>query len=275
MGDTLFADTELARRLETLCAAEMRVFAETSAVLDPQAGATWCSIAGGLAAFIGPGSPVNQAFALGFDGAVSAEDVTELDGFYRSRSTRAVVGVCPLAHPSLVKELGRAGFRPDGFENVLVGGVEGLDLAAPATDVEVREVVTEEDRELWALVAATGFSAPLPPLEQQLRLAHVVVSRPGARLFLASVGGKVAGTGELSTREGVAWLSADTTLPQFRRRGVQRAMQVRRIAIGAEEGCLLVVSEAMPGSASQRNMERLGLRVAYTRVDFVGRAHRR
>ena len=41
----------------------------------------------------------------------------------------------------------------------------------------------------------------------------------------------------------------------------------------ARAGCDLAVTESAPGSASQRNMERLGFRIAYTRVDLVAPWH--
>jgi hypothetical protein len=34
-----------------------------------------------------------------------------------------------------------------------------------------------------------------------------------------------------------------------------------------DAGCALAVTESVPGSPSQRNMERVGFQVAYTRVD--------
>ena len=88
-------------------------------------------------------------------------------------------------------------------------------------------------------------------------------------LLLARLDGEPAGTGELVIEDRVGWLSADTTLPPYRRRGVQRALQIERLQRAAEAGCEFAVTEARPGSDSQRNMERLGFRIAYTRVDMV------
>jgi GNAT superfamily N-acetyltransferase len=270
-GLLTLADTQLAARLETLCAEEMRRFAETAALMDPGAGATVLSVAGGVAAYVGADSPVNQAFGLGFAGPVGPEQIAQLEEFYLSRAARPLIGVCPLAHPSLLASLSARGWVADAFENVFVRRLRSEDASAgaPLQGVDVREVRSEEERELWVLVAAAGFSAPLPPLEDQLVLGHIVVRRPGSRLFLAYVDGKPAGTGELYVADGIAWLSADATLPQFRRRGVQRWLQLHRLALGAENACEMAVTEAVPGGPSQRNMERLGFRVAYTRLDLV------
>jgi len=134
------------------------------------------------------------------------------------------------------------------------------------------EVIVADDDELksvWADVASIAFSAPLEPPAAQRTLARIVAARPDTCLLLALVNGCPAGTGELYISDGVAWLSADATLPQHRRKGVQRALQAKRLQLGADAGCQFAVSEALPGSSSQRNMERAGFRVAYTRVDLM------
>lgn len=266
----LHADTALAARLEALCATEMRRFAETARALDSGSDADWCEIAGGIAAFVGVGSPVNMAFGLGMGVPVTGDDVARLERFYLDRGSRPLTGVCPLSHPSFADALAARGWVLDGFEHVLIRRIEaGETFALSAGDIEIRVAESAEDRGLWALVAATGFSSPLPPLEAQLALGRIVVARPGTKLLLAWIDGKAAGTGELFVEDGVAWLSGDTTLPQFRGRGVQQALQRHRLALGAAAGCSLAATEASPGSGSQRNMERAGFRVAYTRADMA------
>jgi GNAT superfamily N-acetyltransferase len=247
-------------------------FAETTAALDSTAGAAWIGVGGGVAAFVGVGSPLNQAFGLGLSGPVTPDDLAVLERFYHDRGVQPLVGVCPLAHPSLLELLSARGWYADAFENVLVRPLraeEELVLDLPP-GLQIREVITDADRAVWALAAAAGFSAPLPPSVEQVALGEIAARRPGARLFLGYLEGDVVATAEIDTADGVAWLSADTTMPAYRRRGIQQALQRFRLALGRSAGCELAVSEASPGSGSQRNMERLGFRVAYTRVDFAG-----
>ena len=266
----LHPDAALARRLEAISAAELEDFVSAARGADRESAAESVRIAGGTAAFVEPGSLVNQVVGMGLSGPVTDGDIHAVEGFYRSRGAQGAVCVCPLAHPSLTAALALRGWVPDGFEHVLIRRVSDADRAAHQGDgILVREAVGDEERDAWALAAATGFSDPLPPQAQQLALAQIVVSRPGARLYLAFVDGRIAGTGEMHMSDEVAWLSGDTTLAQYRRRGVQSALQQARLADAARAGCELAVSEAAPGSGSQRNMERLGFRVAYTRIDVV------
>jgi len=85
---------------------------------------------------------------------------------------------------------------------------------------------------------------------------------------VAAVNGAVAGGGTIILRDGIAGLFGASTLPGYRKRGVQAALLESRIARAAECGCDLVVCLAQPGSTSQRNVMRRGFSVLYTRVKF-------
>lgn len=282
----LFADAALARRIEGQFADEMRRFVEAARAGD-YPDAALLEIGGGVAVYLWPGCPVNQAVGLGLSGKVSAEEIAQIESFYHERGQRPFAVLAPHAHHSALARMAQRGWHLDGSENVLVREFgetlpvdaadclarEGGDEPSEAVGgrcIEVAEVTDTEGRAVWSHVAATAFSAPLDPLPQQLELARLVTTRPGARLFLALVDGRPAGTGELFIDDGVAWLSADSTLPQMRRRGVQAALQRARLSMGQRAGCELAVSESAPGSGSQRNMERLGFRVAYTRAEMLG-----
>jgi GNAT superfamily N-acetyltransferase len=164
--------------------------------------------------------------------------------------------------------LSERGWTVGAFENVLTRAIAASDeFDPPAADVEVREARGAADLDGWALLAARGFSAPDDPTPADVRLATAATRREGARFLYAVVDGRPAGTGQFETEGELGWLSADTTLPQFRRRGVQSSLQRVRLEMVRDAGCSLAVTESVPGSASQRNMKRLGFQVAYTRVD--------
>jgi GNAT superfamily N-acetyltransferase len=71
--------------------------------------------------------------------------------------------------------------------------------------------------------------------------------------------------GTLCIHEGVALLGGAATVPEMRRRGLQTALIAARMQYAFEHGCDLLMMVAEPGSNSQRNAERNGFRVAYTR----------
>jgi GNAT superfamily N-acetyltransferase len=60
-----------------------------------------------------------------------------------------------------------------------------------------------------------------------------------------------------------------STRHEFRRRGVQAALISARLEAGRAAGCDLAMSVTQPSSGSQRNLERQGFRVVYTRTKFT------
>lgn len=267
----IYADTATARLLEGLCAEENVRFVESARGLYPDSGAEALLVGGGAAIYVGPDSPVNQASGLGLQAPVDEDIIDSVERFFVQRGSQPRLNLCPLAHPTLAQATARRGWVVDAFENVL-----GRDLAegmpvpnAELEGIEIRRVETDDERELWAGVVANGFAAPRDPTAAEIRLGRIVAMRGPTVLLLAFAEGRPAGTAELFVGHGVGWLSADTTLPEFRRRGIQAALVGERLRIAVEAGCTIAVSEALPGSPSQRNMERAGFRVLYTRTDVV------
>jgi GNAT superfamily N-acetyltransferase len=83
--------------------------------------------------------------------------------------------------------------------------------------------------------------------------------------MIAGAGGMLAPEHRMAAFFGAA------TLPEYRGRGLQTAFMQERLRIAQQAGCDLAVTLTMPGTTSQRNVERAGFRVAYTKV-VVGKA---
>ena len=266
----IHADRELARRIEALAADAQRTFAQTARRLFPDLGAEWIEIGSAVATVLEPDSPVNGTFGLGMSESLTEGDADRLAIFFLERGLRPAASVSPFADPSVVRVLTARGWSVGALENVLAREVQRADRFAEAPrGIRIRLAETPAERDLWATLVAQGFAAPDAPLPAELRVGRAAVEAPSGYFLLAYADGEPAGTGELHTDGGVGWLSADTTLPRFRRRGVQGALQQARLAIARDDGCDIAIAESMPGSASQRNMERLGFRVVYTRAELL------
>ena len=63
--------------------------------------------------------------------------------------------------------------------------------------------------------------------------------------------------------------SGSATIPELRRRGLQSALLKERMRYAFEHGCDLAMMVALAGSDSQRNAERQGFRIAYTRIKWA------
>lgn len=248
-----FSDESLARRLESVGNRFMLEWlVGTGARLERF---------GGAVAAIDPSRPeldfVNRVYGLWPE---DADRVGEVVAFYRQHDVRAWFELAPSARfESLASALTHAGAAQTGFHAMLHGtATTGLQ-----TDVEIQRGV---DPELFAEVILRGHGVP----EGARVRDHASVVRwaeiDGWRLYLARVGGTPAGAALLTLEDDLGYLANASTLPEFRRRGVQTALIAARIADAADAGCDAVSSQAEFGSASQRNLERAGLRVAYTKA---------
>ena len=55
------------------------------------------------------------------------------------------------------------------------------------------------------------------------------------------------------------------TLPAYRRRGVQSALLLRRLAEASDNHCTVAIVTTQPGSKSQENVQRQGFELLYSR----------
>ena len=70
-------------------------------------------------------------------------------------------------------------------------------------------------------------------------------------------------------RDGLAILFADSTIEPYRRHGLHRELIAARLNEALARGCDLATASTSPGSTSQRNYERMGFQVVYTKVTLV------
>ncbi len=259
-----FVDLNLARRLEM---AETMLPDRVKALQRSLPEATSAVIAGGTAVFGSRAYPANHIVGMGLYGPVSSDDIDRVEEFYRSRGVPCEIVVAPLADASLREILAPRGYRITEFNSVLIRRLERGDLIEPSQGITI-EGVTPATERLWDRVIAGGF-AEFGPLPEDLFAAFA--SLPDGLSFLARVDGTPAGgaAGAIMRKAGIAALFGASTLPEFRGKGVQTALINRRLWEAAQQGCEYAVVSTLPGSGSQRNMERRGFRVAYTKVVMV------
>jgi len=261
----------LAERIERSVVRDLARYAEACRRLDPGLPVARGSFAGGLALYVAPGSPVNMIFGAGFDGPVTGADVEAVERFYTERGTLAAISLSPLADASLAATLGLRGWVLTDFENVLVHELSALEPPLPEAPpgVTISAAETPEQRFAWGRLSASAFEAPETPSAEVVRLGEAMAARDDSMLLTGLVDGEEAGTGALWIDDGMGWLLGDATLPRLRGHGVQSALLAERTRIAAAAGCEFAVTEARPGGTSQRNMERIGFRVVYTRVELI------
>jgi GNAT superfamily N-acetyltransferase len=253
--------TELVRRLER---AEAEVSLRTAEVCRARGADMRVRRAlGGWAIDFGPGSPLSQVLFAGMDGPVDEGEFAEVEQAFFARDVAATISLCPYADPSLVRILGRRGYRISHFEHTMLRELSADALEPPAPNVRL---AAKAD---WAsctdVVCGAFFPGGDAP-DSVRSLFELLYDAEGAAVFLATRGGAVAACGGITHAGDVAVLSGDGTLEAFRGLGLQNALIRTRCAYARELGCELAMSSTVPGSSSQRNYERQGFRVAYTKA---------
>jgi GNAT superfamily N-acetyltransferase len=252
---------------------EERRQAQMLAALAPQV----LPFAGGVMAFHELGSWQNQAAGVGLAGPVDAAEIEALIEFYQSRGVEPRLELSPFADETLIAGLGERGFVIREFEQVLARELhdgEELERLLPhgrPPGLELR-ALDQSDAAMVrraAEVALRGFfpGDELPPamFEACVRFN----SMPTTLTYLAWFDGELAAAGSLGLGEGVASLMGVSTEPRFRRRGIQQALIVERLAAARARGCMLATIGSRPGIPTERNAMRLGFSVAYTKVILV------
>lgn len=268
-------DHALARRLERAEARSNAEFCTSHGLVDPGLGAAWIEVAGAYAMFDGIDSPCTQTFGLGLFDTVGHDELERLERFFDLRRVSTDHEVCPLAQPELLGLLAERGYRAIEQSNVLFRPIDAdVTVAGRRADAPPVRAIVPGEEEVWADVCARGWSDVAPTLGDYLRgLGPIHARSEHMHLFLAEHGEPSApsapsAAGALSLFDDVALLAGACTVPEARRQGAQLALLETRLRYAAERGATLAMVVTAPGSGSQRNAERQGFRVAYTRTKW-------
>jgi GNAT superfamily N-acetyltransferase len=277
----LFCDTELARRIERAEAKLMTAASAAAAQRTSAASGFAIPIAGGMATFAAPGSPFNKVVGLGFGGVPSAAALDEIERAFATHGIVVQIELAHLADPAIGTLLTERGYRLTSFENVLGRPVGAEPESVTPVGIEVR-ASGEDELEPWLDVVAKGVAHPdVEGVRSHERFSRIDVERAerafvaaGVKRYVALRNGVFAGGASMRVAERVAQLTGAATAPAHRRRGVQGALLVARLQHAAMAGCDIAVVTAQPASPSQRNVQRRGFDLLYTRAVLAKPPHR-
>ena len=261
-------DLTLARRLEDLDTHSNVVYAQTKANIFPASGSIAVAAGDGYIVYTGPQSPINRVHGLGMHKPVAAATLDAAEEFYRQRNLATTVDLCPLADGSLLAELRARRYAVLLFKHVWVRSLERLEELPAANPAIHVAVVRPEERLLWAEVVASSFGGGKTE-RSALEIPLPTSFKPDTTCFLARIGDEPAGGGALAMHAGAGVCFSTSVRPMLRRMGVQTALLHARLVYARDHGCELMMVQTTPGSASQRNVERFGFRIAYTKATMT------
>ncbi len=263
----VFSDLDLSRRLERAEGRACLEYAKARSCLHPNSGASWIECAGAYAVFDGVDSPVTQSFGLGLFEPLSPESLDRIERFFLDRGATVVHEVSPLAGVATLDLLCARGYRPIELSSVMHRAVD-QPAAEDDRAVTVR-VAASEEAALWTDISARGWAHQNPELLGFLQeFGAIAFAREHSVQFIAELDGQPGAAGSLSLHEGVALFGGAATIPELRRCGLQAALLEARMRYAFEHGYPLAMMVTEAGSQSQRNAERIGFRIAYTRTKW-------
>jgi GNAT superfamily N-acetyltransferase len=260
---------ELAQRLELAEAADAAACAEAACGVDEERCAAVTSAGGGFLTFCGPASPLTHAVGVGMLGPVTVEELDQIEDFFVSRDAPVTIDVTPHTHASVREMLNERGYRVSDFSNVLVREVRSDETPPEWPSRATIRTAAAAESDLYARTVVSGFLSRKDLNEEELIVGKILFGMPHAKPLLAEIDGEIAGGCGLSIRNNLTSCFGDSTLPVFRGRGVHTAMICARIAEAIAAGCDLMTAGTQPGSQSQRNYQRLGFTVAYSKLTMV------
>lgn len=267
----IFSDRELSQKLERAEARSNADFVETRARLDPASGAEWIDVGGTYAMFDGVESPLTQTFGLGLFEEVGDAGMERLEAFFIERGAPVFHEVSPMADPSLIVLLNKRGYRPIELTSVMYRSLE-KSLTGEEGDLNSRittRIIEPDEVDLWARTSADGWATEHESLADfMFSFGRIGAQCAGAFPYLAELDGKAISTGTLFIHGDIAMLAGASTIPEGRRNGAQTALLDARLDHAAKSGCTLAIMGASPGSQSQRNAQKNGFNIAYTRTKW-------
>jgi hypothetical protein len=167
--------------------------------------------------------------------------------------------VPPRSNELLLKTLAERGLFQSGFRSVLYGTPMS---SQPTPDPKIR--VTEEgsSKLFLDLAVGTGFIG----VDQEIWREYARAQFSESRCYIAFVNGEPAAHAVMQISNRTATFGFGATLERYRGHGCQLALLRARLADASKAGCDLAIVQASPGSTSQRNIERVGMRVAFTKA---------
>lgn len=266
----LFSDVKLSQKLERAEALANVNFIESRAKFSPEINAAWIDVKGTYALFDGVDSPATQTFGLGLFHEINHAHLDQIEGFFKQRNASVFHEVSPLADPSLLLFLSSRGYHPVELTSVMYKALDAnVESEEKVNRAITTRVINHDEADLWAKVASEGWATEMPDGGKMILEFSKVSARCAEALpYLAELEGKAIATGMLFICGDVALLAGASTIPDGRNQGAQNALLDARLRHAAKLGCNLAAMAASPGSQSQKNAQKNGFSIAYTRTKW-------
>jgi len=272
----LLTTLEMTQRLEEADVIHLTRQVEACSQMFPDQEIVTKPVGHGIAAVTLPsfGRKLNHIAGFGMAGPVSNEEFSVVENLHSKMGIKTEIDLCPFVDASALQILASRGYAVNSWINSYVRIIaEGDVYDGEYSGIKISRM-TPERLDEFSTISLAGFRDNGRPEFLLETLAHIAASRADTLLYIATVDGTFAGSAGLAlieTSKGrVAHLYIDSTLPEYRGRGIQAALIRARLSDAWRAGFDLASAGTRPANVSSRNIERAGFSLAYTKTTFVG-----
>lgn len=270
-----FVDRAFSQKLERTEAEANASSVMARKKLFPRSGSEWKDFQGTYAMYDGVESPLTQTFGLGLFEDDCEKSLKQIESFFQQHGAPIVHEVSPLADADLINLLHIRGYRPIEYSSVLYRDLSDHKYETVSTDLDITvRQMYEGEEGVWAQTSALGWSQGAGQDETGLResmyqFAKIIACSQGVRTFLAEIDGEPIATAALYVFGNMALIAGDSTIFDGRNRGAQNVLLKARLNVARACGCDTIMMTTVPGTQSQKNAEKNGFRLAYTRTKWL------
>jgi len=236
--------------------------------MTPEMNADALKVTGGWATFDGIGAFNTQIVGWGSSADVSDSEIEKVLEFYEGKPGNVKIELSMLSDSTLVSRLEDRGYRVRGW--VVTAGKELREQVNPKESEDPFEfrLIEEKEENVWAETMIRGFeNNEYGEIDKDVLKLSRVTSRCESHLpFIALENGRPVGAALLSVEGDLAYLVGASTIPSYRRRGIQTGLQKARIALAIQMGAKTLLFNGFPGTESLHNAYRQGMTSLYTSV---------
>ncbi len=206
-----------------------------------------------------------RALRFGINGPVEVRVIEEVERLFHEYDVPVKFIVNPCTNTNFTKTLGNRGYGISNWMNVMVRPLNiPLPDRIPVHDFLI-ETVTPASKGQFGVTMAAGFASLGIPYLNETSMHDIIPAMENSFCYLAKQGNLHVGAASMIILENWAYLFTASTLPEFRKHGLQSNFITLRLEEARRQGCEHAMIIVQPGSGSQRNAERFGFHIAYSR----------
>ncbi|WP_456278635.1 GNAT family N-acetyltransferase [Bacillus sp. AK128] len=195
--------------------------------------------------------------------------VEEILSFYNEKNIPVRFELTPgHTSPELLMYLSKQGYYQNDFHTALYQSLDNTNLEPNDHNLSIRELAGDEFQ-VFAELYVKGFGMPPFLVEDVAQNNQVLHGNPDWTFYLASLGEVHVGVAVVFIKNRIATLAAAATLPEYTKKGIQSSLIKARMNQAIHNKCVYILGQAQFGSTSHRNMERAGMKIAYTKAIWV------